>query len=969
MDENIHILEGQQRRIRVRLQSVDGTPLAPENFRVYGGAFCPGFSAAHFHAERNESEWLLTQPGLKPGRVPWNYQVIVAEFLTGVEWLVQAGEITVLDRYAHGNGYVDPGELCVTACLDKTTQQLTVTLGDSSAQCSKAVMVSLEHAQAAAGHASDADVSARQAEIHEAGARQQAEASRESATAADGARVVAQDAASMADSYCAAAQDAQADAEAAAGAASEHAAEAAGAAKDAEDALAKANTAAENSRQRATEATAARDDARKASAAADERATDADAAAAAAAAAAAEAARVTGADQAALAEKHAQTATLEAARAKQQAELAKNNAELAIVHTADESVHVTGTEHRHLQRLIAAFPEVAPDAPTVVQPALPAEALPWSVIEQHFAQHAAPGITQAPGEVFVSRVPWARWDAASSSWKNTTSQVDETAMGCAQKLLDNAGLRHAQSTDTVAGVDDYIGKKWAFYCAYGNYVKDAQGVMHVTAVEGYRLNGAEFDPDGPVCAFGPAVWMFEVLERYQDADGNWCTHDGTETGEPLFQLWGISDRPWSELDESRRSELMRHGVTEADFYLRGGCMVYSEADSGLVRRPYYANSAFCGGYEVNEGGDAVIVSKRNKILYKNLSYQTINAKYGYAAGGGGAAWVNGVGIVYDIVKNAQKNSQKLHTGMSSNDQQAVKASVSTAEPGYVFPIASKGQFEVGCTVWVWQTASSASGTAQATSLACQVGRIDAIETRTLLLADGSSADALCLVLDPETVEPFLVRTGADNAAAIAAAREMSDAGAYCHCFATQGQALSGETLRVLGKHDGSCTSNTNQKHPYRVQLTEYMPGAYICAADTLVVKGNGTTAVEYKGEMYLPTSAEYVYMTAPVGVTRVSQWNLQQLINAGYVCSGIGTATGGFILNVRMSPAGVVFPTHAGGTGSGSDTGHGDQLYVGVSPAEFLAGGCLNYRDAAGSACLDLNNGPGNAFWNIGGRD
>lgn len=35
----------------------------------------------------------------------------------------------------------------------------------------------------------------------------------------------------------------------------------------------------------------------------------------------------------------------------------------------------------------------------------------------------------------------------------------------------------------------------------------------------------------------------------------------------------------------------------------------------------------------------------------------------------------------------------------------------------------------------------------------------------------------------------------------------------------------------------------------------------------------------------------------------------------------------------------------------------------------FLAGGNLNNRDAAGSAYLNLNNGPGNANWNIGGRE
>ena len=947
----MQVLEGAQYRLRVKLTNEAGEQLPPELFRVYAGAFCPGYAPAHFHAERTAEEWVLTMPGLKPGRVPWNWQVIAAEYATGVEWLLAAGEVNVTPRHATGSGYVDPGELVVMATLDKTTLQMTVQIGESTAACSLAVVDARNSAKAA-------DASAKLA----AGSSDYAA---EQAQAAETARKLADGYATNAATHAADAHGSATAADTSAKQATEQATNAANQATRATEQATSATTARTQADAAAKDARAHAADAQTSSKASADSASES-----IEAAEKAKTASATGADQAARAEGFAQQAALENARAWQAAEKAAENAETATTHAADEMVHVTGTEHAHLRRLIAAFPDVAPDAPDVVPPALPDNALPWEVIQAHFAQYAQPGCTTAPGHVFASRVPWARFDAASNSWKNNACAIDEAALGVGRKLFDNAGLVHKCSTDTVLGVDDYIGHHWAFYCALCNYETDAHGIKHITAVQGYSLNGADFDPGKNTGAFGPAFWYFCCLEKYQDADGEWLTHDGTESGTPLYQLWGISDRPWHLLDESRRAELAAHGVTEADFSLWPECQIYSEADGGLVQRPYWVHSAYCGGYELQSDGTVAMVSKINTVLYKNQSYQALNARYGYAAARGGGACVNGFGMLFDIVKNATKNSQAIHRGMNQNNCSAVKASVSTAEPGYVFPIASKGNFEVGCTVWVWQTASGSDSTAQARSIACQVGRIEAIETRSLLLTDGTTADALCLVLDPGTVEPFTVRTGADNAAAIAAAKELSDAGHYCHCLATQGLAMAGETAAVLGKHDGARFSLTSNRHPYRVQLTEYMPGAFICAADTLAVKGNGTQAVEVNGTMYVPTSSEYVIMTAPPAVARISQGSIAQLLAAGYVAVGIAPVKSDYILNEQLAPVyGVAYPVAAGGSGSGSSTGHADQMYQGASPAEFLMGGDLDDGDQAGSASVNLGYAPGRAGWNIAARD
>lgn len=242
----MQVLEGAQYRLRVKLTNEAGEQLPPELFRVYAGAFCPGYAPAHFHAERTADEWVLTMPGLKPGRVPWNWQVIAAEYATGVEWLLAAGEVNVTPRHATGSGCVDPGELKIVATLDKTTLQMTVQIGESTAACSLAVVAAQNSAKAADTSAKAAANSARDA----AEQAQDAETARKLADgSAKNAAASADDAHEQATAADASATDAANSASAAANEVTKAAAEAEKAKLERESAAAYATEAAQNAQE------------------------------------------------------------------------------------------------------------------------------------------------------------------------------------------------------------------------------------------------------------------------------------------------------------------------------------------------------------------------------------------------------------------------------------------------------------------------------------------------------------------------------------------------------------------------------------------------------------------------------------------------------------------------------------------------------------------------------------------------
>ncbi len=626
-------------------------------------------------------------------------------------------------------------------------------------------------------------------------------------------------------------------------------------------------------------------------------------------------------------------------------------------HIADTGMHITPEERDLLNSLIH-------------QPALPEGALSWSDINHHFALAAQPGTpadgdipavpaaTAPPADIFVTRVLLAYQDD-NGTWQNTATKINEDTHGVSIKLFDNAGLRHECSTDTVEGVDDYNGKRWAFYAQQCNYVTDERGFKHITAIKGVHDS---FDPyTKPVGAFGTKFYRFCKPELSQREDGTWRTHDGTATGHALYQVWGITSRPWGELTDTQRAQLASIGIGESDLRLWRECRCYDEDAGALVERPYWIHSAYCGGAEKLENGNYMITSKRNLPAMNNLSHNALNNLYGYKAGFGGGSCVQAFGTLFDIVKNGEKSSQKLHAGNSSSYQNSpTAAACDTLTPDYVYPVASQGSFVAGCTVAIRQATGDTLSASYKVNTAQQVARIVAIETRELTLLDGTTASHVCLVLDPSTCKPFVTRTTAADAMAL------SDAGEYAHCYAVQWFALSGETDGVIGRHDGSIRSLTDSKHTYRVQMTEYQPGYCITAADTVLIKGTGSVEVSIGGVTTTPTSSEYVVLVAGLLAPRKSDGTLADFIAGGYVPSGIAPTTAGWILNVELGDEDVVYPTAVGG----SDTkGHGDHYYTGVSPAEFLSGGGAYNGSYCGSVFLRADGALSNMYGHTGGRD
>lgn len=682
-----------------------------------------------------------------------------------------------------------------------------------------------------------------------------------------------------------------------------------------------------------------------------------------------------------------------------------------------DSPHLTAAEHTQLAHVIQLF-DTYDTATNIPIADAPQEAISLEYFPTLFKNRAMPNwdLLISPGHVFVSRVPYAISQDGSFKYTASTMAGSGNAYddygSLPAKLMDNIlpngnPRQHVCSTDTVEGVDDYVGKEWAFFWEYGNYIKDEKGIKHITSIRGakptFSINGSsytapDFDIKKNTAAFGPVFWFFCKPEKWQDpTSGTWLSSDKTEAGSPITQLWGISDSPWDTIDENhpmyngvvypglsdaKKAALGAIGITANDFHLWPECKVWDATNSSWRIRPYWCHSAFCGGYMASISG---ICSICNAPLRTNISYQVLNGFSGYtAAGAPGGACVNGFGMLMDIIKNADKNSQSIHAGMSDGNANMTVANYAITEEensllkdtygGYVFPVANAGQFAVGRTVrLVNKTSGNSQEIYYTTGYNMQIGRIKAIRTDlAFTAADGTSVTgATGLIIDPaentiNPVQPFAVCTTVEEADAIIANSKYACCGA-CAGIAAAGETLNGGTAGngVIGYHDGSIVSNSSGKYLYRVQGTEYMPGAYTCAGDTVAVKGNGTE-IPYNGSTITPDSTQYVILTCPQGINRLNSDSTSPKVwtAAGYEAVGLSPTTGGNILNEQLSPQGVAHPVFVGSSG-----GTYDQLYAGVNPAEFLSSGHLVFGIGAGSSFLVLNRSLGYTDWYVSARD
>ena len=568
---------------------------------------------------------------------------------------------------------------------------------------------------------------------------------------------------------------------------------------------------------------------------------------------------------------------------------------------------------------------------------------------------------QVTGKVFISYVPNAEVDP--------TSAIADEAVPA--KDGDNAGLVHSFTTDKVVGVDPYASifdfQHWD--CNYIRLDNRDVRITYLAGETGYKTSGLV---DVGVC--GPTYYFYvgwdtsrPMIDLVADENGNpqevvRTRADGSTVYR--YQMWVRTCVPFEQLSADRQELLRSKGCTVL-YPCRG-----SRRADGTVA-PYYCVSKYQGV----TGDDGLIRSVPGKYPFVNLSHNTAVSEFAKKGPGyqGAGNWRNTHGVLHDIIKNAQKNSQKLHYGLA-NWNANTTAAVNTYAPAtdsagevinaaQYFPVTASAanNFDVGSTVAV--------GTSNGSANICRA-KITAKETVTLTDAVTGAASSVVL-LHLAGVTPFAVTKTAAEASA----------DKRVALYIASSYALSGETDAVIGRHDGYI-SGTNGRHPYRVQGVEYMTGPWTLATDTVAFFNNGTNSVVINGETVVPGKYSKTVYVAPHGVKHSTN---ESTIKATYKPVGIVPAysdTSGadsYIGNVAVDGETMaMWPSCIGvaisGQPGGSDSmGHGDMLYAGGNTTsgsrEWLMNGSSGFGSAAGSAYVNAIYTLGNASAHIAACD
>lgn len=478
-------------------------------------------------------------------------------------------------------------------------------------------------------------------------------------------------------------------------------------------------------------------------------------------------------------------------------------------------------------------------------------------------------------------------------WKFVTNP---TSTGV--KQLDNEGLVFEPSTDTEEGQDDYLnGQHPLFEWVHCNYIRDADGTARPIAIEGsdeYKITGAV-----DVGAMQMSFWF------------SW------DTSNAEYDLITISDLPHTELGLKPWPEC-------------------EKADGTVV--PWCIGSAYVSG----KASDGKLRSQPGLPPERNQSHNNMITNYQEKGEGywGAGACRNTFQFIFNAIKGATKNSQSLFAGVTNWNIQ-YEASIQSAENHTYFPVtnAQAANIPLGTCVSVGYGGNN-SGTANNDREQATIHEYadDVKVLRKEALPDGKNT---AIYLDiPET-------------SAFNTMPHVYDDTFSAPIILSSMHAVAGLTDSVLGHHDGSPVSNTDGKHPYRVQGREYLVGGYIVASDTVVylnADGSRTVYTAEKGTMH-SNNQETILSTYK---------------NAGTIPNGAtGTAADWYIGDLSFDENTAAWWPSA--EGSGSTQGVCDRYYAGGSVSdtlrEYLQGGYLWVGSNAGVGYLHLGSSLSRDGW------
>lgn len=455
-----------------------------------------------------------------------------------------------------------------------------------------------------------------------------------------------------------------------------------------------------------------------------------------------------------------------------------------------------------------------------------------------------------------------------------------------EKLDDNAGLVCEPSTDTVDGRDDYADIP-LFKWYNCNYKRDASGHAYPTAIEHLSDN---YRKTGTVDV---GVIQMTPYVKWDDSD-------------PDYILWSITDSP------------------------RDGFTPWVAAKSGDTVYPYVIHSKFFSGV----GEDGLLRSVYDLVPAHNQSYNSLITDYGKkgagykGAGGERATWQ----ILFNSIKYAVKSSQEKYAGCTGYNLQ-YPAAVQRSEKLTYFPVtaAQAKNLRVGSRVSVGYGSKGSDGTVNNDRSASTVHqyadeakilKIEPIDdTTSAVYLDCDAFDTMPVALSDTLNAPITLST------------------MHWH---------SGTTDAVIGHHDGSPGSNTDFKHPYRVQGIEYAVGGCEVLSDVVLA--------------FDDSNGKDVYV-CPAGVAHTKT---DAEILANYKKVGSFPADDFWIGDIGFDPETCI--TYPATQGSGDKTGVGDRVYGGGNASkntlrEYLQGSSLLYWLGAGASCVNCWSGPGGGGW------
>lgn len=465
------------------------------------------------------------------------------------------------------------------------------------------------------------------------------------------------------------------------------------------------------------------------------------------------------------------------------------------------------------------------------------------------------------------------------------------------KTLANKDKVCEPSTDTLEGRDDYedIGIFNWYNC---NYVTDDYGRKIPTAIEGWG-NGYKNDStvDVGVIAMTP---YWSVIEK----DGK--------------HIWTLSDTPNDDYGLIPWETARKEDGTYASY------VIHSKYVSGI-------------------GADGLLRSFKNSKPARNQYYNNMIDNYqkkGKGCWGAGKERDMYV-ILYDVIKYATKNEQKTFKGTTKYNFQ-ITASIERSTKETYFPVANNqaAQIIVGGYVSVGYGAKNTDNTVTNDRRYATIHQY-ADDVKVLRIEDlGENNKAVYLdVEDGFTTSPVALSDDVN-----------------AQIILTSMHWWSGTTDKVIGRHDGSMTSNTDGKHPFRVMGLECSVGGYVLYADSVMIFKE-----DYSKDVYI----------APRGTKHVKD---EATIKNTYKL--IGNIPGNEGNDFWIGDIGVDVETcswFAKTVGASDSQGWGDRCYSGgkgtSGTREDLGRGSLRAGSDAGSVCVFCRGGLGGAYWSSLGCD